>query len=181
MFCVLDCSSNISPLIVIMPDVFAKKARVKKAKKMRATRKPRPADFLLQTLYSTLADCLHNTFQTKYTLPFLCIIFHLPFIFIHFYPLLSTLIHFQPLLSTFIHFYPLLSTFIHFYNCYPFLSTSIHFYQLYLLLYTFIIVYPLLATFFTLVHFYPHLYTFIHFYPLLSTFLRNSVFEKLNS
>ena len=60
MFCVLDCSSNISPLIVIMPDIFAKKAKAnkakakkaktKKAKQMRGTRKPRLADFLLHSL-----------------------------------------------------------------------------------------------------------------------------------
>ena len=59
MFCVLDCSSNISPLIVIMLDVFVKKAKAKKAKakktkKMRGTRKPRPTDFLLHSLAYSL-------------------------------------------------------------------------------------------------------------------------------
>ena len=66
MFCVLDCSSNISPLIVIIPDVFvkkakAKKAKAKKAKKMRGTRKPRPADFLLHSLACTLDVCPVST------------------------------------------------------------------------------------------------------------------------
>ena len=52
MFCVLDRSSNILPLIVNMPDVFIRKDKAKKAKakKMRGTRKPWTANFLLHSL-----------------------------------------------------------------------------------------------------------------------------------